>query len=341
MDVFCQHNLKFTALKPHVVDPASPKFSENLEYFDRLCRVVGELRQLRVGAVGARTSAFKTVRIDELALQRHGVTVETFDLASIVHRVEKMSKSDAALQVKKARLLGYTSWQGVPEDSLLRLAKLGVVLDEIVDEFRLDAVAIRCWIELQAQLGISPCVLLSEMNDRGVVAACEVDVGNAICMAALRLASGKPATCLDWNNNYGEEEEKCILFHCGPVPQSLMTAPGQVTDHAILANALGKGCSYGCNTGRIAPTPMTFGSLLTQSGNVEVYLGQGRITADPIPAEFFGCAGVAEIPRLQDVLLTIGYAGHRHHVSVTPDSVLEPVSEALGKYLGYKVTVFS
>jgi len=157
----------------------------------------------------------------------------------------------------------------------------------------------------------------------------------------LRFASGKSATCLDWNNNYGDAEDKCILFHCGPVPQSLMTAPGLVTDHAIIANALGEGCSYGCNTGRISPTPMTFGSLLTQSGSVEVYLGEGRFTADPIPADFFGCAGVAEIPNLQEVLLRVGSAGHRHHVSVTPDLVLTPVREALEKYLGYKVTVFS
>jgi L-fucose isomerase-like protein len=177
------------------------------------------------------------------------------------------------------------------------------------------------------------------MNDRGVVAACEVDVGNAVCMSALRLASGSPATCLDWNNNYGEEEDKCILFHCGPVPQSLMTAPGEVTDHSILSTALGPGRAYGCNTGRIAPAPITFGSLLTQSGKVEIYLGQGRFTHDPIPPEYFGCAGVAEIPRLQEVLLTVGYSGHRHHVSVTPQHVLAPLHEALDKYLGYQVTV--
>jgi L-fucose isomerase-like protein len=341
MDVFCQNDLKFTVLKPHVVHPASSQFVANIEYFDRLCRVVNGLSRLTVGAIGARTSAFKTVRIDELTLQRHGVTVETFDLTSVFDRVRRLADSNAAVQVKSNRLLGYCSWQNVPEASMIQLSKLGVVLDEIVEECRLDAVAVRCWIELQAQLGVSPCVLLSEMNDRGVVAACEVDVGNAICMSALHLASGSPATCLDWNNNYGDEEDKCILFHCGPVPQSLMRAKGQVTDHAILANAVGKGCSYGCNTGRIAPAPITFGSLLTESGKVEAYLGRGRFTADPIPADFFGCAGVAEISHLQNVLLSIGRAGHRHHVSVTPGHVLEPVHEALEKYLGYKVTVVS
>jgi DNA-binding transcriptional LysR family regulator len=41
-------------------------------------------------------------------------------------------------------------------------------------------------------------------------------------MQALALASDGPATCLDWNNNYADEEDKCILFHCGPVPADLM-----------------------------------------------------------------------------------------------------------------------
>jgi L-fucose isomerase-like protein len=209
----------------------------------------------------------------------------------------------------------------------------------VVSEYGLDAVAIRCWIELQKQLHISPCVLLSEMNDRGLVAACEVDVGNAVAMYGLSRASGNVATCLDWNNNYAEDDDKCILFHCGPVPQTMMTSKGQISDHLILLNAVGSGCSYGCNVGRIAPTPFTFGSMLTEEGKLKCYLGEGRFTEDRIPDSFFGCAGVAKIDHLQDVLQKVGYAGHRHHVSITPSQVLAPVQEAYEKYLGYEVDV--
>ncbi len=118
-----------------------------------------------------------------------------------------------------------------------------------------------------------------------------------------------------------------------------MTAKGQVADHAILANAVGKGRGYGCNVGRIAPAPFTFGSLLTEDGKLKFYLGQGRFTDDPIPADYFGCGGVAEIDRLQTALQTIGYAGYRHHTSATPGHVLEPVREAFERYLGYEVTI--
>ncbi len=213
-----------------------------------------------------------------------------------------------------------------------------MVLDEVIEEYRLDAVAIRCWIEMQQQLGISPCVLLSELNERGIPAACEVDIGNAIAMHALRQASGEPAALLDWNNNYGDEDDKCILFHCGPVAHSLMTGPGRVTDHAILANAVGEGRAYGPNVGRIAPFDFTFSSMMTEAGKLHFYLGEGAFTKDPIPEDFFGCGGVAEIPKLQDVLLHVGYHGHRHHVSVTPGHVMAPLYEALHYYLGFEVT---
>jgi L-fucose isomerase-like protein len=337
MDVFCQYGVKFTALKPHTVHPLSERFAGNIDSFDRVCRVVQGLKNLTVGAIGARTTAFKTVRIDELALQRHGITVETFDLSDLFARMRSLPAGEPRLKDKAERLKRFTRWDGVPPEALQNLIRMSVVLDALIEENRLDAVAVRCWLEMQQELGISPCVLLGELNERGSAAACELDVGNAVAMAALSLASGAAPACLDWNNNYGEDDDKCILFHCGPLPQSLMAGPGRVTDHAILSTALGPGRSYGCNVGRIRPMPFTFGSLLTEAGSLRAYTGQGRFTEDPIPEDFFGCAGVAHIAGLQDALLAIGGQGFRHHVSVTPGQVQEPLVEAMGKYLCYQV----
>ncbi len=339
MDVFHQYGLKFTALKPHVVSPTGARFADNVTYFDRVCRVVGGMRRMVVGSVGARTTAFKTVRIDEVALQRHGITMETLDLSDVFARMKALKTESDLYQAKAATLKAYTSWAGVPETAFEKITRLGVVLDTLIEEYQMDALALRCWIELQQQLGISGCVLLGELNNRGIPAACEVDVGNAVAMRALHLASGEPATCLDWNNNYGDDDDKCILFHCGPVPQALMTDRGRIVDHAILANAVGEGCGYGCHVGRIAPFDFTFGSLLTEAGKLRFYLGQGKFTEDPIPPEFFGCGGVAQIARLQDVLLHIGQHGYRHHVGVTRSLVQAPVREALAYYLGYDVAV--
>jgi L-fucose isomerase-like protein len=211
------------------------------------------------------------------------------------------------------------------------------VLDEVIAEYRLDGLALRCWIEIEKELGVSPCVLLSERSDRGTVAACELDVLNAVAMRALSLASTRPATCLDWNNNYADAPDKCILFHCGPVPPGLMTARGQVVDHPMFAKSFGPGCGFGCNVGRIAPAPISFASAKTDGGRLVFYLGEGEFTSDPIEPAFFGCAGVAAIDRLQDRLLAIGKQGFRHHVSVTAGHVAMPLREAFREYLGYGI----
>jgi L-fucose isomerase-like protein len=248
-----------------------------------------------------------------------------------------MPDGDAGVRRKSDFLKNYTDCGSVPDAAMLTLAKLGIVLDQIILEMNLDALAIRCWLELEQELKVAPCVLVSAINDRLVPAACEVDVCNAVAMHALRLASGVPATCLDWNNNYGEEPDKCILFHCGPVPQSLMTAKGKVIDHPMFAKALGAGCGFGPNVGRIAPSAATLASCKTEDGKVVFFVDEGRITADPIAEGFFGCAGVAQIANLQAKLHKIGYAGFRHHVSLTFGHVGNAVREAFTRYLPYEV----
>jgi L-fucose isomerase-like protein len=337
MDVFYQYGIKFTSLAPHTVSPLSPAFAENVEYFDRVCRVVRGMRNLTVAAIGARTTPFKTVRFDEITLQRHGITVETLDLTNLFDRMDKVDPAGEAFREKAERLRKYSRWDGVGERNSTNIVRLAVALDAIIAELGLGALAIRCWTELQGHYGISPCVVTSMLMDSLIPAACEVDVANAIAMHALGCASGEPTSILDWNNNYGDEADKCILFHCGNVPLSYMRGPGCVTDHAIIANTMGKGCSVGCNQGRILPFGFTYGGMTTLDARVKFYLGHGRFTDDPLPEDFFGCAGVAEIDRLQEKLLKIGYAGHRHHVSLTRGRVAAPTAEALERYLGCDV----
>lgn len=337
MDMFHQYGIKFTVAKPHVVHPLTPEFGANLRDFAAICRVVNGARRFTIGAIGARTTAFKTVRYDELALQRIGVTVDTFDLTELFSRAEKIQKDSPAMTAKLAYLRNYTNCSMVPQEKMEMLASISVAMDHMIDEYHLDAVSLRCWTEMQSELGIAPCLLLSELNDRGIAASCEMDVCNAVVMHALQLASQEPAMCLDWNNNYGDDEDKCILFHCGPIAQTLMTEKGLVTDHKMFAKSGGAGCGWGSNEGRIRPMDMTFASGKTEDGSFSVYLGQAKFTDDPIEAEFFGCGGVAQFDHLQDKLLRIGKTGFRHHTAATSGHWGFAVREAFENYLGYQI----
>ena len=335
-DVFYQYRIPFTVLKPHVVHPLSEAFRRNLDDFAAICRVVKGMKRFNLGCIGARTTAFKTVRFDEVALQRYGINVESFDLSELIFKVNAIGDEDKRVAAKKERLWKYTDFSKVPESNFNTLAKISVVIEEYIEEYHLDAITLRCWNEMETILRVCPCVLISELNDRGIVCSCEIDLTSAISMRAMALASEKPTACLDWNNNYGDEEDKVILFHCGPVAQSLMAGKGTVTEHKMFAKG-DPGSGWGTNEGRIAAFDMTMSNCFTENGKLKIYASEARFTEDPIESAYFGCGGVAEIPDLQNKLIRLAKGGFKHHTTVGMGHMKSVLEEAFSTYLGYDV----
>ena len=336
-DVFTQYQVPFTVMKPHTVHPLSQTFVDNLRDFAAICRVVNGMKRFNVGCIGARTTAFKTVRFDEITLQKYGINVESFDLSEVFYKVNQKSDADPAVLMKEERLRRYTDCSKVPEENLLTLAKVSAVIDEYIEEYKLDALTLRCWNEMETVLRICPCVLLSELNDRGIPASCEIDMCSALTMRAMNLASEQPTAVLDWNNNYGDDEDKVILFHCGPVAQSLMTAKGTVTEHKMFAKG-DPGSGWGSNEGRIRPFSMTYSNCQTKDGRIVIYASEGEFTEDVIEDGFFGCGGVARIPDLQNKLIRLARGGFKHHTSVGVGHMKEILKEAFTTYLHYDWT---
>ena len=335
-DVFEQYQVPYTVMTPHVVHPLSEAFAQNLHDFAAICRVVNGMKRFTIGCIGARTTAFKTVRFDEITMQRHGINVESFDLSELFELVRAKKDEDEAVKRKRKVLEGYTDFSGVPEEKKQMLAKISVVIDEYIESYHLDAVALRCWNEMETYLRVCPCVLLSELNDRGIVASCEIDMCSAITMRALQLATEGPAACLDWNNNYGEDPDKVILFHCGSTAQKLMKEKGKVTSHKMFDKE-DPGSGFGTNEGRIGAFPITYSNCKTENGKITVYVSEGEFTEDEIEAEFFGCGGVARIPNLQRKLIRLARGGFKHHTTVARGHVKHILEEAFRYYLGYDV----
>ena len=292
------------------------------------------MKRFNLGCIGARTTAFKTVRFDEIAMQKHGINVESFDLSELFAKVNEKNNDDPVVLAKIERLKNYSDFTRVPESNMYTLAKVSVVIDEYIEEYHLDALALRCWNEMETYLRICPCVLLSELNDRGIVASCEIDMCSAITMRAMNLASEGATAVLDWNNNYGDDENKVILFHCGPVAQSLMTGCGTVTEHKMFAKN-DPGSGWGCNEGRIKPMPITISNCQTKDGKIIIYASEAKFTEDVIEPAFFGCGGVAEIPDLQNKLIRLARGGFKHHTAICEGHYKEVLKEAFTTYLGY------
>ncbi len=331
-----QYGIPFSLTHSHTVDLDSGEFARDLDWFSGVCRVAGGLKGARIGAIGARPAAFNTVRYSEKLLENAGIAVETVDLSEIMGRIQKRPDSDGAVQRKLQQIQDYVSTAGVPSEALMRMAKLSAVVEEWMEEVEVVMSAVQCWTAIETYYGVVPCTMMSMMSDSLIPSACEVDVCGVVAMYGLQLASGTPSALLDWNNNYGDDPDKAVCFHCSNLPKHFFE--DVVMDYQeIIAGSVGKESTFGTVVGRVKAAPMTFARVSTDdlNGMICGYVGEGRFTDDSLKT--FGGYGVAEIPGLQELLHFICENGFEHHVAANLSSVSRVFYEATTKYLGWDI----
>ncbi len=331
-----QFGIEFTDTALHVEAPESQEFKKDLEDFLAICRIVKGLKTARLGAVGVRPTAFNTVRYSEKLLESYGITVETLDLSEVIARAHKLDQGSPEVKRELERLRATFPLEGTPEEALGKMARLSAVLREWIEAEEIDAFAFQCWTAIEEIYGIVPCAVMSLFSESRVPAACEVDVMGALAMYVLELASGQPAALMDWNNNFGDDPDKVILFHCSNFPPSFFANCKMSYQH-IIAGTVGKENTYGTVVGKVSPGPATFLRLSTfdTEGQVAGVVAEGSFTDDDV--ETFGGYGVARIPGLRSLLHRIVRKGFEHHVAVTKAHVGRAVGEALKTYLAWEI----
>lgn len=331
-----QYGIRYSLTRLHTVEPGAKSFQEDLRRFAATCQVVRKLKNARIGALGARPAAFNTVRYSEKLLEASGVTVETLDLSEVLGWIKALKDDAPEVAAKLAAMTDYTNITGIPKPSLLRMAKLGAVIDRWMTEKQLAATAIQCWTALEEFYGVVPCTLMSMMSNKLVPSACETDIAGLVGMYILQAASGQPAALLDWNNNFNGEPNKGVVFHCSNLPKAFF-AEQRMDYQEIIAGTVGKENTYGTIVGRISPGPFTYCRVSTDdlTGRVASYVGQGRFTEDRL--DTFGGYGVIEVPEFQKLLQFICRQGFEHHVAATKVPVADAIEDALGNYLGWQV----
>lgn len=331
-----QYGIPFSLTTLHTVAPDSESFREDLKRFGGICRVVRGLRGARFGMLGARPAAFITVRFSEKILEKAGMSVEVLDLSEALGLAGRLESNDPAVSEKLGAIQSYISTSGVPRESLLKMAKFTVVIDRWMEENQLAATAIQCWTAMEEYFGVVPCTVMSMMSNSLKPSACESDITGVIGMYAMSLASGKPSALVDWNNNFGDDPNKGVIFHCSNLPADLIQIP-EMSYQDIIASSVGRENTYGTVVGRVKAGPFTYCRVSTDDnrGVIRAYLGQGQLTGDRL--ETFGGYGVVEIPEFQGLLRFICENGFEHHVALNPAQVAEAVNEALSRYLGWEV----
>ena len=339
-----QYGIKYSLTTLHTVDPESESFKADLQRFVGICRVVRGLRGARFGAIGARPAAFNTVRYSEKLLERSGISIDTLDLSEVFGKAARIKADDVHLKAKLEEMKAYVPAGKTPNESLTRMAKLGVVIDAWMEENNLTATALQCWTSMEEFYGVVPCTMMSMMSNKLVPSACETDIAGVVGMAAMALASGKPSAIVDWNNNYGDDPDKGVIFHCSNLPKDLfLESSVSVEDspkmdyQAIIAGTVGKDNTYGTIVGRLKAVPFTYCRVSTDdlNGRILAYLGEGHLTDDTMKT--FGGYGVVKIPNFQKLLAYICENGFEHHVAINPTLIADAIKEAFTKYLGWSV----
>ncbi len=334
--VLYQSGIPFTLTEYHTCPIKSDIFKKDLRWFEKICKIVKKLRRVRLGQIGTRPNAFETVRYSEKILEFNGISIEPIDLSEIFGLIDKLTDNDPIVRQKIDFIKNYTSTTTFPEEGVLKLAKLAVVVENWVDENELDGFAFQCWPSIQDNFGVVPCAVLSMFSEGLVPAACEVDILGLISMLILQIASDTPSAILDWNNNYGNNPNKMVLFHCSNLPKSFFKDT-KMTIHPIISDLKGGEVSYGAIQGRIKAKPCTLLRIDTDDlfGEIKAIITEGHYTDDPVNT--FGGYGVVEIPNLQDLLRYLCEEGFAHHVAASLNKIGDAVYEALSKYLGYNI----
>ncbi len=335
---FWQYGVAFTETSQHTCDIDSDGFRADLDRFARLCRTVRGLKSARVGAIGARTGPFQTMRYSEKLLQATGMTVVTADLSELLALAEAIPDDCAELHEKLGRIRGYgTIPKHIREGQILKQGKWTLAVNRWIDENECDASAIQCWRSLQDNFGCATCLTMSMMGEDLMPSACEVDVMGAVSMYALTLASGAPAAILDWNNNYGNAVDTCVCTHCGNYPKSFLGETPEISELDVLGESIGRDKCFGAVKGKVQPGPMTYFRLSSddRNGTLKAYVGEGAFTDDPFPMD--GGIAVTRIDQLRTLMRFVTQNGFEHHVAMVRGHHADIVNEAATRYLGWPI----
>jgi L-fucose isomerase-like protein len=329
-----QYRIKYSLTRDHTVAILNERFKEDLTRFIQICKVVRGLSRVRIGAVGARPNAFNTTRFSEKLLEAAGITVNTIDLSEVFGNAARISSDDARVRQRIEQIRLYADSSHAPDEAIVKMAKFALVVDDWMKSLSITATAIQCWSSLQKNFGVNVCTIMSMMSEQMLPSACEVDIAGVVGMYALQLASGTPSALVDWNNNYGNDPDKCVFFHCGNWAKDFLPDI-RIATAPILGTTLGEENTFGALEGRTGPGPVTFGRVSTDdlTGKITAYMGEGEFTADPLNT--FGTRAVVHVEELPALMHLICQNGFEHHAAMNRSHTAGAVAEALSRYMGW------
>jgi L-fucose isomerase-like protein len=333
-----QVGIKYSVGQRPICFPSDAAFASDVNWFSRVCRVVGGLKRARYGQIGARPDDFWTCRFDEKQLQRLGPTTVTLDLSEVIGGAAKIQDGDPEIKLLLADIADYADTSAIAKESLFKMAKLELFLRRWAKEQALDAFAIQCWTSIQNNYGVCSCTTMSRLGDARMPAACESDILGTLSMHASMLAADQPAALADWNNLHDADDDLVNVWHCGVFPKSFAKTQPKLNVHGMMVDSgsVQAKDADGIVSFVVRESPLTL-TRITQSaeGEWKAALAEGRIEDNDAATN--GSYGWCRIAQLQSFYRDVLLRHFPHHVAITQANVGNVLWEAFGNYLGFDV----
>ncbi len=280
--------------------PADAAAAAELGALMEVLRVRRQLHRTRIGLVGDPSDwLVASSPTAEVVRRSWGPEVVPVAIGRAVDGY-RAAPEPVVLQLARSVSTGASAFGETDERTVAAAARLHPALRRLVDEDRLDAVAVRCF-DLLTSVQTSGCVALAELNDEGIVAGCEGDVVSTVAMLWVHALTGGAA----WMANPARVDPASGLVrlaHC--------TIARSLTSGYALRSHFESGIGVGI-AAQVPPGPVTL-VRIGGAGLDRLFLAEGE--AAP--------AGPDEALCRTQVDVTVG-----------PDAVADLLAQPLGNHI--------
>ncbi len=178
--------------------------------------------KVKMGAIGGRVKGMTEIAYDEFSIkEKLGARIVNIDEKEMTEKVAALSDAEAEQILASKKEMLQCCKVLSSKESMLESAKYYGALRALVEEYDLEALAVKCYTTYMGKV----CLAYSILAEEGIMGACEGDVTNGLTMKLLYELSGKPVNNTDLL--YLDNERNTILFaHCGSSGFSI--AGGQI-----------------------------------------------------------------------------------------------------------------
>ena len=333
-DVLRQIGAKYSVAPTPICFPEDASFAADVDWFQRVCRVVSGIKNARYAQIGIRPDCFWTCRYSEKKLQQLGPTAVVCDLSDAFAETNKIKDDDPDFRNLVEATKQYADCSQCSSQGVERSAKFELFLRRFQQRHGIDGFGIQCWTSIQYNYGCCSCLAMSRLGNDGFPCACESDILGTMSMHAAVLAAGTPAGLADWNNLHNEDAELATMWHCGVFPGAFAKTPVRMA--AMEIQDAPPGNSYGTVHFVAKPGPVTL-FRITQDVDSQWHAVIAEAAFEDNASETFGCYGWCRIPNLQSLYRNVLLQQFPHHVGVVQEHFGNVLWEAFGNYLGMKM----